>query len=240
MFSGLFDRLANNFSGFDSWFGDSGKLDKENWKKQEQEEEQEQLRLPEDYPPEAFEEGKRYHISLIPYLTRYCKQDEEIKEEFLYEIRFFRGREYPKNLNWGGDSIYCDGYYTFALVRRLKSDFSFPRWFDSVIALISFNISKPKRSLKIVQIQGVKGKRQFLKPLRWEHLLVNIVVDWAKANGFKRVEIQRAEDNKWYQYAYAENQEKLKIRYNVTAERYGFIYDKKRRVYSLSLKKTVV
>lgn len=211
------------------------KPEKEEWKKQRQEEAEQLPGSPSDYPAKKIREGKKYHVSLDTYLNQFCKQDKGIKDEDSYEIRFLRGGGHPKNLNFSGDSIYCDGPYAFALLRRAKTGFNLSRWFESAIALISFRIFQAKKSVKIVQIQGVKGKHSFLKPLRWERMLVNIVIDWAKANGFKAVEIQRGKDNRWY--AHSENKDGFKIRYDVTAERCGFGYDKKRKVHVLSLRR---
>lgn len=76
--------------------------------------------------------------------------------------------------------------------------------------------------VRIVQIQGVRGEMEQLKPLRWERLLVELVVAVARTCGYRHVEIQCAEKNKYYNEY---NAQTFKLRYNVTARRAGFVLE---------------
>lgn len=92
--------------------------------------------------------------------------------------------------------------------------------------------------LIITQLQGPtfsdsKGKVQVLPQLRWEVILVDLVVKWAKTTGFSRVYLLPGEFNKYYWTRNEKEREKLKLRYNVTAKRCGFKRDSKNEPFVL-------
>jgi len=160
-------------------------------------------------------------------LKKFSKAGQK-QDPALYEIRSVEGREHVHDRS----EVYCDGQQTFLLLKKKDPNDELRKWWKAIIACISFNVYKEKRAVRIVQIQGVRGRRKDLKLLRWERLLVQLVVDWAKAKKLVRVEIQRAQDNRWQKQG-AVSLEALKLRYNVTAERSGFKYDSKKKVYKL-------
>lgn len=97
--------------------------------------------------------------------------------------------------------------------------------------------------VRIEQIQGQTYPRPdfFLTGFRWEKLLVELACAWAKSQGIPRILLLPAEQNRYW---FAEDcdpynqkrQERLKMHYNVTAERFGFTRDKTpESVYSLEL-----
>lgn len=86
------------------------------------------------------------------------------------------------------------------------------------IAAIGFTIEGS--CVRIVQIQGVRDKAEQLGPLRWERLLVELVIAGTRKLKYPRVEIQCAEENKYYSKY---NAQTFKLRYDVTARRAGFI-----------------
>ena len=129
--------------------------------------------------------------------------------------------------------IYRDAEYSFLFCRKV--------YFRSLpLAIISFNPYADPISgawiVKIRQIQCVGGKRNEnpLYWLRWERMLVQIVVDWARKECFDRVEILPAKQSRWTDKAPLE---RLYVRYDVTAKRCGFRYDKNSETYMLSLTK---
>jgi hypothetical protein len=97
------------------------------------------------------------------------------------------------------------------------------------VASVGFNV---RPELTIVQLQGVKGKRTHLAPLRWERLLVELVA--ALMDGHERVHLMPAEEICWYARPFYPNgiserelirhQRRLYRRYNGTAEALGFCY----------------
>ena len=96
---------------------------------------------------------------------------------------------------------------------------------DMAVAGIGFKIKCGLIKRKLVhinQIQGVRGRQEFLPP-KWERFLVSLVVECAKKMDFKRVEILPSQENEWYT---EERAATLKIRYDVTAQRLGFKPDK--------------
>lgn len=171
--------------------------------------------------------AEKYKVDLAPLLERFSKAGQK-QDPALYEIRFVKGREHIHSRS----EVYCDGQRTFLLLKKKDPNDELRKWWKAIIACISFNVYKEKRAVRIVQIQGVRGRRKDLKLLRWERLLVQLMVDWAKTKKLVRVEIQRAQDNKWQRQG-AVSLESLKLRYNVTAERSGFKYDPKKKVYKL-------
>lgn len=78
----------------------------------------------------------------------------------------------------------------------------------------------------------------FLKKIgRWEHLLVKIIIEWAQKNKLPAVCISEASANPYYPRSYEDQQkgERLKMRYDVTASRLGFIRNKEAGLWVLHL-----
>src|SRR3989339_1421012 len=91
-------------------------------------------------------------------------------------MSLFQGRTVYYGKFWGSDnfkSIYFDANYNFVLFKN-----------DSPICSIGFN--RGEKSLYVIeQIQGVRGKNIELSPFRWEKMLVQIMLDWAKFHKIK-------------------------------------------------------
>lgn len=117
------------------------------------------------------------------------------------------------------DGIVTDGTYQFILTSR-----------DKPITLISFNIVAIGLIL-INQLQSLVNRKhgryvwlEKLTAIKWEKALIMLVCAWGSENGFGRVMVQPAEENRYY-YAglhYTEYQERFHLRYDVTARRCGF------------------
>jgi hypothetical protein len=103
--------------------------------------------------------------------------------------------------------IFHDARYNFILRHSKKP-----------IACLGFDIETGK-AIKIKQIQGVRGRREELKPIKWERMLLKIATDWAVKHHFEQVRLTTAEQSKWYGIPRAE---RMKMRYDVTARRSGF------------------
>lgn len=116
--------------------------------------------------------------------------------------------------------------------------------YEHTIALIDFDVGE-EDILIIRQIQGDSqlcdhGNQEYLAPLKWERMLLRITIDWASQHGFRQVRVQRAEDNKWWSIdippePLVEHQERLRMRYNVTAKRSGLRFNTNLNCYVLDL-----
>jgi hypothetical protein len=82
--------------------------------------------------------------------------------------------------------------------------------------------------VRVAQVQGVKGATDLMRPLRWEKLLYQVMLDWAAANGITQVRVLPAEQNRWFGLHRAE---RMKMLYDVTAKRMGFRWDPDEHVY---------
>ncbi|MBI4812698.1 hypothetical protein HY798_04695 [Candidatus Falkowbacteria bacterium] len=98
------------------------------------------------------------------------------------------------------------------------------------LACVGFTIEKS--IIHIRQIQGARYRQEELLPLRWEKLLVKVVIEIARQLGFKTVEILPAEKNEWRDLI---SYSQLKLRYDVTAKRMGFKWNPQKRVYEFAL-----
>jgi len=158
-----------------------------------------------------------------PGLERYLKafQKPDIKQEFSLKD-FSLYYSYGLGGQNGFYGIYTDAKFTFVLTyeKGTKSR-------SSAIACIGFDVID-ESTILVKQIQGVSGKLSILQCFRWEKMLLNIVIDWAKNAGFKKVKVIRAESSQWYRPHRAQN---LFMKYDVTARRSGFKFDKKDQTY---------
>lgn len=93
------------------------------------------------------------------------------------------------------------------------------------IACVGFKLNA--NSVRIVQLQGVREEAEALRGIRWEQMLIQLVVEYAKHFNFKKVCIVSAKQNQYYEgYGNKNNIEhhaRLIMRYDVTARRCGFI-----------------
>lgn len=177
--------------------------------------------------------SRRGPFNLEVYLKHFTKEGAKIpfcdaKLAFEYSPWPAYSKTYHDNPN-----IYLDSFFNiFLTVSKSKRDnFYFP------IALISFDIEEDRDTIVIWQIQGVRGATKFLKPVRWERMLVSIVVDWARMYNFKMVEIANVGELRFYPKRYnggnmlldrweEELAKRMEFRYSVTAKRLGFKFNK--------------
>lgn len=171
---------------------------------------------------ELFKKGGHYKIGLSSHLKRFLKKDFEEEIKFSeYDICLFykeNGSGWDERLK-----IFFDAVYNFVLRKNKES-----------ICSIGFNMGKIN-SILVKQIQGVREKQGELRPFRWEKMMLQIVIDWARENNIKRIDVIRSEDSKWYRGHNEERCKRMYMKYDVTARRMRFKFDKSRKVYSLYL-----
>lgn len=169
------------------------------------------------YPLRRFKDKKPYAIDLAPYTREFSRvaQEEESATSVL-SVKLWSGTGYLLGL-------YRDTPYGFILCRG-----------SVAVACVGFHTAND--AVIIRQIQGAYGQSETLVGLRWERMLVALVIDWAREVGFSRVKIQRGECNGYYSGGRssslpalpaicAEQNRRLKRRYNGTARACGFKSD---------------
>ena len=170
------------------------------------------------------EKGRRYNIDLSSYLKEFSKKNHEksIKSNtysiYLYYCDYGSGglADLPV--------VYVDAVYNFVLFKG-----------KNPICNIGFNLEKDSNSILVKQIQGVQTKQKELSPLRWEKMLLQITIDWAKQNKLKKISVIRSQDSGWYRESNEERCKRMYMKYDVTARRMGFKFDESEQVYSLPL-----
>lgn len=132
--------------------------------------------------------------------------------------RGYSVRSAEEGLGWV-QGIYWDAPCGIVLLKRGRP-----------IACIGF--SRADSGLFVKQIQGLKGCQDALSHLRWERLLLAVVIEYARSEGCQEVRVQSAEQNHWYSETYAE---RFRMRYNTTARRSGLQWDEEAKNFVLSL-----
>mgnify|MGYP001576364223 CR=1 FL=1 len=127
---------------------------------------------------------------------------------------------------------YRDASYTIALYGGEKTDEKLPEESD-YLACIGFDSERDQILVK--QIQGNPGKGETLKFFKWERMLLAILTDWAKQNGFNQIRVIQAKDSGWYRKEEEEREQRMFMHYDVTARRSGFSFDQSRGQYVKNL-----
>ena len=167
-----------------------------------------QYRKPGSYNLNNFRHRRLYRIPLDAYIERFCKSEWAGRVSGSdYKIYLARGCYLSTSLdeNGGQKVAYRDGTHNFLLtiVSRVEGSRRTKR---QEIACIGFYVEKGVVDVR--QIQGVMGQQEALAPLRWEKMLLQIVVDWARENAFAAVWIRIIGNRR--------------LRYRTTAKRLGF------------------
>lgn len=170
---------------------------------------------------EKFQSDTFYEPGLEQYLNDFKKPGTKHKLNFK---NFFLRYSYGRGSNKFFCSIYSDADYTLVLTQKENGK-------EGAVACISFNVVN-RSTVLIEQIQGVRMRLSILQNFRWEKMLLKIVMDWAKNAGFKRVRVIQAKSSLWYTDYRAQS---LFMKYDVTARRSGFKFDKKDQTYVRSL-----
>ncbi len=129
----------------------------------------------------------------------------------------------PESINYGGRILFHDAPFT---IRLYCSE-------DDPLACLGFDVLKG-RVIDIQQIQGKNGKQEELSKIKWERMLLNMTLDWARKKGFREARILPAHRSDWKERVPIE---RLKRRYDTLAKRSGFTYDSELESYRLQLMK---
>lgn len=112
---------------------------------------------------------------------------------------------------------------------------------QQAIAFVGFDIENA--AMQIRQLQGKKGLADLLRPLRWEHLLVRAIVELARcATDCKEVHMPRAASLTFYDFPMnlsvprEKFHESMRLRYDTTAQRLGFMWDTRKGAYCLDIR----
>lgn len=116
---------------------------------------------------------------------------------------------------------YRDAAYTIALYINSLTE-EVPKESD-YLACIGFDVDRDKVIVR--QIQGNSGKRETLCLFKWERMLLAILTDLTKQNGFSQIRVIQAKDSGWFRDKDKERAERMFMRYDVTARRSGFSFD---------------
>lgn len=197
------------------------------------------MQLPENYKiGTTFNEGSLYDINLKYYLKKFRKNSWfallfSLIAKFLIKYQVFLSVETGRSDIPHLSKIYRDAEYSFILTAKIKILGK-----KSILAIssLAFDIpEKTNKSILIKQIQGVRGRRIFLRSFRLEKMLIEIATDWARKNSFSKVMIQSAKKNCWYNSSNEKRKKRLHLKYDVTAKRCGFKYNKTDEVFEKSL-----
>jgi len=151
-------------------------------------------------------------------LPRWIKK-EKAGTENLYSVDISLGKSHGRRPPYNRE-IYWDAPYGIVLLHETVP-----------VACIGFDFGR--QNIYIKQIQGVREKQTILSGIRWERLLIEIVIRCGKHFGFKNIRILRAKENFYYFRDYDPDEvygpknyiprnRRLEMRYDVTAERRGF------------------
>ena len=182
------------------------------------------------YPLRNFKFGRRCKVPLKPYLERYAPNLNGAGDRFRLTLLQGVGYGYfvVNTTVLRLSALYTDAEYGFALENRLPLGPSTP------LALVTFDLQECfEGSWAVVrQLQGVKGQHKLLNGVRWERMLLDVVTDWARSHKCDGVACIRGQDSAW---AYKVREDKLYLRYDVSARRNGFRYDEKDKLWRLHL-----
>lgn len=105
--------------------------------------------------------------------------------------------------------------------KYFDSKFNFCLTYDGqLIASVGFDACQGRMFIR--QIQGIKGNRDRLQPIKWERALVSYAVEWAEKYGIPEVAIVSVDNHEWAEGTGHLDREQGKMLYDVTARRLGF------------------
>lgn len=180
--------------------------------------------------------GKGLELGLDPqiYLKRFLKSGVPPDSISLaaMKIDFFSDKTYRHSSYYTYCAHRYDALFYFALAYQdQKGD----RW---GLALLGFRVSPWRKTVFVEQIQGIHINPEYslpkkeawnkLQSFRWEKMLIKFVEDWATLNMFSRIGIRQARFNYWRRNGKhlsdteVQHNERLRMRYDITARRMGY------------------
>ncbi len=180
------------------------------------------------YPPKRFSFGLECKVPLAPYFARYAPDRDS---DAGFSLRLLRGTRYNTTVRSQRLKLSClfaDGEYGIVLEGRTYNVSRGP------LALVSFDLWMLNGDYVAVvkQLQGVSGRKEQLSGIRWERMFLQMVTDWARANGCTEVACIEADGSEWRSH---DTFHSFHLRYNVSARRNGFTFDDKRKLWRLPL-----
>lgn len=182
------------------------------------------------YPLRVFKHGRRCKVPLERYITRYAPRMNGNGGTLCLTLLHGEGYRYfiVNTMLRRLSELYSDAEYGFALENCTPLRSKVP------VALVTFKLVEHTNGTwaTVEQLQGVKGRQPNLNGIRWERMLLHIVTDWARERGCVAVTCIRGKDSGW---AYKVKDDRLYLRYDVSARRNGFRYDEAHKVWRLNL-----
>ena len=158
---------------------------------------------------ELFVKGVAYSSGEPHLLTKFKKKSKQDADLPRYRFE----RDAGTGLSDRFSTRFYGAPYTFVLC------------YDNMpIASISFKAEKG--AVLVTQIQGVKGAKDKLKPIKWGRALLAVVCDWAARSDVPEVRVLPH-----YRSRFSRVREHGKLLYDVPAKRSGFTYDGDMGVY---------
>ncbi|GEM_PF-3137248 len=157
-------------------------------------------------------------------ISDFKKKDAKNLDLSKYYITRDFGCGYSKkfNIRFGNEPScrYYDAPYTFVLCHKEEK---------SPLASISFEADTD--AILVRQIQGVKGQKEKLKPIKWARMLLTLVCEFAAQNEISKVKLTPYVQSSW-----TEVQSNGKMTYDVTAKNCKFKYDSSSKKYVKQIK----
>ena len=124
------------------------------------------------------------------------------------------------------DASFTIALYGDVLTKEIPED-------SDYLACIGFDADGDK--IIVRQIQGNPGKGETLCLFKWERMLLTILTDWARQNGFNQIRVIPAKNSNWFRDCESERAKRMFMHYDVTARRSGFSFDQESGQYFKAL-----
>ena len=168
---------------------------------------------------QLFTKASWCKTDLNQYLNDFAKSSLGTREKKEFQQNFclrISTKEHGDPLLYHG--LYRDTRYTLALFKYNESSEANEYEY---LACMGFDVLGD--NIIVQQIQGNHGKEKFLCLFKWERMLLAILTDWAKQNGFSQIRVIQAKDTEWYRNE--DRKKRMFMHYDVTARRSGFRFD---------------
>lgn len=176
------------------------------------------LRFP---PRRKWRHSERVEVPLGSYIERFLGESHAHRAEAMkdaYVLFVSSGDGYIHEYR-----IFRD--CSFTIVLALKED-------ESPLACIGFDVSRLRNIITVGQLQGVSMERwgkkrnkqiaRYLLPLRWEQMLLTLLRDYAREEGFRLIRVIPARKQTYYGIDTAPAEENFARRYESTPRALGF------------------
>ncbi len=164
----------------------------------------------------AFNKGELLNDDLVAsYLHIYSKNEPVDTEGYTIQL-------YGEGQRFWAKGLYRVTPYAFVLLKD-----------ENPIACIGVDVES-ETMLKVKQLQAVPEQREAHSVLRWEKMFLKVIEDWGQRHGFNEAGVTKAEDTDWWNKKIPDldrHRQALKMRFDITAKRSGYKFDKKRNCF---------